>query len=495
MWDKKYRPQQFADVLGQQGAIAVLKARLKDGSAWNKSYLFAGGHGMGKTTLGRIMARAMLCQQLNPDDPDPCNVCDNCRLFLSGGSQAFQERDAASQGKIDHIREIVDTLPFTVLDAKKRIYLFDECHRMSKDAQDVLLKPIEEKTMVGMFCTTEPEKVRGPIRSRCEEHMMRRVTREEILVWVKRVLEAEKVSHEDEGVLTVIDYTGGHLRDVLNQLEMIAQGGEISLERVRDQLNLSLVSVYYEILLKVPVDLQGALALLDKVRERVTAEEAASGLAEAAMNSFRIANQMAADFAFTDRELAVQVSALYGEQTVKVTEHFLRSRHITYVGLTCDLASLSHQLRVGGGVAAAPQPLPMVFAPVVQVVQASAPAQTPSTSTQAAPAPAPSTPIPSPSSPAPAPTQAPQAAAAPKGKSVQELMKPGHIPTSFVGEAAVSLTDHDAQVVASRAVKTGKVPMNPADRSERDDLTPISPEAWRHTFKGRIDRLGGRTRG
>ena len=487
MWDTRYRPLKFADVLGQQGSIAVLKARLRNGSAWDTSYLFCGGHGMGKTTLGRIMARAMLCQRLDLNDPDPCNECDNCKAFLADGSQAFQERDAASQGKIDSIRAIVDDLPFAVLDAPKRIYLFDEAHRMSKDAQDVLLKPIEEKIMVGMFCTTEPEKVRGPIRSRCEEHMIRRVTREEILVWVKRVLEKEQVPHEDEGVLTVIDYTGGHLRDVLNRLEMIAQGGEITLSRVRDQLNLSLVSVFYEILLKLHGDLPGALALLDRVRERVTAEEAASGLAEAAMNSFRLANQMVADFAFTDRTLASHVSSTYGEQTVKIAEYFLRSRHINYVGLTCDLATLAYSLRSGvvpsahvvQQVAIALNTLPQVVATVQQpVVQ-----QPVATVQQPVAVVAVSTPQPT----FVATQEAPR-------KPSADVMKINHIPSSFVGEEAIKLTDHDGDVVGHRA--NGYKPKNAAMPGKTpDELTPIAPDVWRRTFKVRGERMGRSQRG
>jgi len=485
VWDTRYRPLTFADVLGQQGSIAVLKARLRNGSAWETSYLFCGGHGMGKTTLGRIMARAMLCQRLNLEDPEPCNECDNCKAALNDTSQAFQERDAASQGKIEHVRKIVDELPFTVLDAPKRIYLFDECHRISKDAQDVLLKPIEEKTMVAMFCTTEPEKVRGPIRSRCEEHMIRRVTREEILVWVKRVLDKESVPHEDDAVLTVIDYTGGHLRDVLNRLEMIAQGGDITLDRVREELNLSLVSVFYEILLSLPTDLPEALSLLDKVRERVTAEEAASGLAEAAMNSFRQANKMVADFAFTDRALADQVSGLYKDQVVRVAEYFLRSRYITYIGLTCDLATLAHSLRSGTVAAPAPPTRVASFQPIQTVAAPQAQTQV----RVEAPQPAPQAPTaPSQVEPkvetTPAPQPAPQA---PELNALQAALKRPFTPST----PACTLTDNDADVIPTSKI-VSKQPKNiieDLNRANRDPLTPLAADVWRRIFKTRLEHM------
>jgi hypothetical protein len=126
MWDLRYRPLLFSDVLGQEGAVQVLKQRLKNGSALDSSYIFSGGHGQGKTTIARVLARAMLCEHLT-EDQEPCNECENCLAILSDTSLAFHERDAASQGTIAVIREIVDELPFVVPGAPKHIHLFDEC--------------------------------------------------------------------------------------------------------------------------------------------------------------------------------------------------------------------------------------------------------------------------------------------------------------------------------------------------------------------------------
>ena len=349
MWDTFYRPLTFADVLGQVGTVQLLKARLKNGTALDTSYIFSGGSGQGKTTIARIFARAMLCHNLDKNNPEPCNKCDSCLAILNDTSMVFVEQDAASQGNIEQVRRIVDELPFTVMGADKRIYLFDECHRMSKDAQDVLLKPLEERKMIGMFCTTEPEKVRGAIRSRCEEYSIRRVTREDILVRMKRILEAEKVEYEDDAILIVIDFSGGHVRDVVNRLEMISQVGPVKVVNVREHLNLSVVSTYYEILLNIPSHLKQALLLVDSVCERVTPEEAASGLAEAAMNSFRLANGMSADFTFADKELGAKASEVYGPGLTLVAEHFLRSRYTTQIGLICDITTLNQRLRSGSG--------------------------------------------------------------------------------------------------------------------------------------------------
>lgn len=338
MWDIKYRPLRFADILGQEGAIQVLKARLRNRTALDTSYIFSGGSGQGKTTLARVLARAMLCTSPG-EDSEPCNECDNCTAILSDASLAFHERDAASQGTIDIIRGIVDDLAFVIQGAEKQIHLFDEAHRMSRDAQDVLLKPIEDKSMVGIFCTTEPDKIRGAIRSRCEEHRIRKVTREQILARMKKILELEQVEHEDDAVLTVIDCSGGHVRDVLNRLEMVAQTGPVSIDRVRDYLNLSLVSVYYDVLLHLGTP-EKAVGLIEDACERVGPEEVLVGLAEAAMNSYRLANGMFVEFTYTDREKAQKVYEIYGATTLQYAQHFVRSRARSKVGLLCDIVSL-----------------------------------------------------------------------------------------------------------------------------------------------------------
>lgn len=339
-WDTRYRPLKFGDVLGQSGTVQLLKARLRNGTALDTSYVFSGGHGQGKTTLARIMARAILCGGLDKNDPEPCNECDNCRDILNETSGAFFERDAASNGTIDKIRGIVDELPFGVLGAAKRIYLFDEAHRMSRDAQDVLLKPIEDDKMVAMLCTTEADKIRSTILSRCEQYAIRKVTREDILDRMRKVLTTEGVAFEDDAVLTVIDHSGGHVRDVLNRLEMIAQMGTVSLENVREYLHLGVVTLFYDILLALG-DTAKAIDLVEQACDQLSADDVSAGLAEAAMNSYRLANGMHADFVYVDREKAKQVWEKFGYGCVDRAGYLVDTRYASRVSLVCDVARLS----------------------------------------------------------------------------------------------------------------------------------------------------------
>lgn len=338
MWDKLYRPLLYGDVLGQEGSVELLKARIRNKTAFDTSYVFSGRHGRGKTTLGRIHARAMLCQDMNFKDPEPCNVCDNCRAILEDQPSAYSERDSANQASADEVRAIIEILPFVLENAAMRIYLFDEAHSMSRTAQDALLKPLEEKRMVGMFCTTEVEKLRGAIRSRCEEYAIRKVTREKLLERLRMVLDTEAVKYEEDAVLVVIDHQGSHVRDVLNTLEAISQIGPITRDNVRSYLRLSSVTLHYQILLHLD-DPNLAISLLDQACEMETAEEVAAGLAEAAMNSYRTAHHMVHDFSQVDRSLAEQIYAKYKDHVRRFARWFLsaRAKSPTKLSLTMDL--------------------------------------------------------------------------------------------------------------------------------------------------------------
>jgi hypothetical protein len=244
---------------------------------------------------------------------------------------------------------------------------------MGTAAQDVLLKPIEEKKMVGVFCTTEPEKIRGTIRSRCEENTIRKVTREEVLVRMKHVLEREGVEHQDDAVLIVIDHSGGHVRDIFNKLESASQLGPITVESIRDFLRLSVVSTYYEILLAMG-DARRVIELVEGACERVSPEDVVSGIAEAAMNSYRLANGMFADFVYVDRSLGVKVYEKYGPHVVRFAEWFLRSRYVSRVSLLRDVLAL-HQSQ--GHLPPEGSTPPILFAaPVLSAGLASAPSQT-----------------------------------------------------------------------------------------------------------------------
>lgn len=406
MWDLKYRPLTFEDVLGQQGPVQVLRKRLENGTGLDTSYIFSGGHGRGKTTLARILARALLCQDLQ--GTEPCNRCDNCQAILHEASMAYTELDAASSGTIDNVRRLVDELSFHIPGAPKRVIVFDEMHRMSRDSQDVLLKPIEDKKLVAILCTTEGNKIRSTIRSRCEEHSMRAITREDVLERLRKILTAEGVGYEDDALLVVIDHSQGHVRDILNKLEMIAQLGPVTLAAVREYLKLDAVTHFYRVLLNLGQPAEAA-KIVDELCESMDPDDVAAGLAEAAMNSYRLAHKMHAPFSLMDRTLAQQVHAAYRDDVTKIADYFLRVRRVTKAGLICDVVALSG----GGGI-----PQAAVVSSQPTVIQVAA------------------TPVAAPVPPPVAPEQAPAASATPAPAKPSE---PAFSATEPVGTDAIEV--------------------------------------------------------
>lgn len=478
MWDIKYRPLRFTDVLGQPGTVQLLKARLRHGTALNTSYVFAGYHGSGKTTLARIYARGMSCLDLRDPkgDPEPCNECDNCRDVLNEEGRVYVEKDAASNGTIEHARAIVEDLPFAVFGAAKRIYTFDEAHRMSRDAQDVLLKPIEDKRLVAIFCTTEPDKIRGPIRSRCEEYQIRKITRDDILARMKWILEQENVESEDAAIYAVIDYSGAHVRDVVNRLEMVSQMGKVSLANVREYLNLGVVSVYYDILLSLH-DPKRACDFVEKAGERAAPDEIAAGIAEAAMNSYRLANKMFAEFMYVDTALAMQVWERYGMHVLRLAEHFLRVRHSTKAALLSDILILSQQ--PGNLPATSAQP-PVVF----MVGGASPVASSAPMTTQTAPAAQVGPQV------APAHAAAPVAAQAPTPAPTPTTPRDPRMRADGIGPLGVdplALTPEDHMAVPTEMPRSKNRPEQqlrfPSNRKPEDaGLDPLTAAQWRAEF-------------
>ncbi len=478
MWDTTYRPLLFKDVLGQEGAIKTLKGRLAKGEGFGTSYIFGGGHGQGKTTLARILGRALLCQNLTAEQ-EPCNECENCIDTMQENSAALSEMNAASHGTVENARQIVSDLPFVIQGAPKRIYIFDEVHRMTVGAQDVLLKPLEDKRLVGIFCTTEPDKIRGPIRSRCEEHLIRKITNEHILQRMKMILGKEGVEYEDDAVLAVIDHSKGHVRDVINKLEMFSQLGPITVVSVREGLNLSVVSTYYEILLALN-DPATSVRLAEEACDRVGPPDVAEGIAEAAMNSYRLAHNMGVDFAEIDRGLAARVHAQYGDAVTKFSEYFLRSYRVTKISLLGDLIACR-----GGA------PAQSTTAPV-QILVSAAPVQAVAASVPTAPTPAPQLPSPS-------PVAAPVAAPAPPAPE-QAPAQHGDLRADGVGNLGSSdtaaLTKLDKLGVPSQRPRMGNEtlkhpPGTPVNK--RDSL--LTAEEWKTKFHVRVQLLVKETGG
>jgi DNA polymerase III subunit gamma/tau len=295
-FDTKYRPRTYDDVLGQDAAVSVLRQFLKEGRGYSQSYVFCGAHGSGKTTLGRILARALLCPNTKDNGGDPCNECHSCKTLLAGKThESFQEHDAASKsGKAD-LSKVIEDISYATFSGNRRIYLFDESHRLSKQALDVLLKPMEddiegteEKQLVCIFCTTEPEKMSSTIFSRCAPaFVIRMVSPENIGKRLAWVCDQEGVEYDPEVLPMIAEIEECHIRDALKTLEGVSLLGPVTRESVTSYLHLGANDLVLDLLDALGKDLKRAVEIAMELGHEISPSAAYGKLAEAALCAFR----------------------------------------------------------------------------------------------------------------------------------------------------------------------------------------------------------------
>lgn len=256
---RKYRPQNFDQLIGQDALVRTLKSAIETGRIAH-AYMLTGVRGVGKTTTARIIARA-----LNYTGPDgksgpttgPTDDCDICKAIMEDRHPDVMEMDAASRTGIDDIREILDGVRYAPTQARYKVYIIDEVHMLSKNAFNALLKTLEEPPphVIFIFATTEIRKVPVTVLSRCQRFNLRRVDAETLTTYYKWVSDQEKVEIEHEAVAMIARAADGSVRDGLSILDQaMAQSakGKITVEQVRDMLGLAdrskLLDLYEEIL-------------------------------------------------------------------------------------------------------------------------------------------------------------------------------------------------------------------------------------------------------
>jgi DNA polymerase-3 subunit gamma/tau len=219
---RKYRPAGFDDVIGQSHVVQTLCNAIQSGRVAH-AFLFCGVRGVGKTTVARILAKALNCTGREENDPNPCNKCRSCIEIRDGVSVDVQEIDGASNTSVENIREINENIKYPPAASKLKIIIIDEVHMISVNAFNALLKTLEEPPPHAkfMFATTESHKVPATIQSRCQRFNLRTISIPDIIAGMARILEQEGVTADEEALALVAREAQGSFRDALSLLDQV----------------------------------------------------------------------------------------------------------------------------------------------------------------------------------------------------------------------------------------------------------------------------------
>lgn len=338
---RKWRPVTFDDVRGQDAVSGTLKNQILTGRIGH-AYLFCGTRGCGKTSVAKIMARAVNCPEALRNGGNPCNQCPTCRSIMEGASINVFEIDAASNNGVDNIRDIKEQVEYPPTDGRFKVYIIDEVHMLSSGAFNALLKTLEEPPAYVIFilATTDPQKVPQTILSRCQRYDFRRMGKATIREYIDTIMATEGFAAEPKAIDYIADAADGSMRDslsILDQCLSFSRGETLTYEKVLEVLGAADLSVFS--------DLYRAVTGKDAVT--------ALGIVSKALAEGKEPGLFVSDFIWYLRNVLICDATRGGETVLEVTEDSLkriqedtgiRPRN-SLIRLISDMAELSNRMR------------------------------------------------------------------------------------------------------------------------------------------------------
>lgn len=259
---RTYRPSRFDEVVGQEYIVKILKNTIKNKRIAH-AYLFAGPRGTGKTTIAKLFAKAINCEDFNEE---ACDNCSSCLAFKENNHPDIIELDAASNNSVDDIREIIEQVPYSPIVGKYKVYIIDEVHMLSSSAFNALLKTLEEPPahVVFILATTDPQKIIPTVLSRCQRYNFSKISNLNMEKKMVEILNKEHLQYEDKALDEIAMLAEGGMRDALSILEQVLSYNNdgIFLEDVQRIFGLSTKEEKVELLIKIHNDLTGSINLL-----------------------------------------------------------------------------------------------------------------------------------------------------------------------------------------------------------------------------------------